>query len=127
MSVYEIAARASAGLSDAQRDMLAQLITVAPTPIVEHPVAAADLRVIASLRARILDEMERLTTAEIAAGDLVVRLGKLCMQSLHYVLVKTGDPDAIISWVEAVLPLLAEARWITTPAAERIHFGEVRS
>ncbi|MBA3824652.1 MAG: hypothetical protein H0X24_12255 [Ktedonobacterales bacterium] len=126
MSVYEVAARASAGLTQAQRDMLVQLVTVAPptASIIEQPVAAADLRVITSLWARILDEMERLTAGNVTQAAMVPRLGALCMQSLHYVLCETGHPDDITRWVETVLLLLAEAKWLSTPTAERLHFRE---
>ncbi len=127
VTVYELVAQAQATLTEPQRDLLAHLVTTTPhpsQPMVEAPVSGADLRVIASLRARILDEMGRLTTAPDGHHALVARLGALCMQSLHYVLVETGRPDAITVWVEAALLLLAEARWISTPAAQREWFAQ---
>ncbi|MBA3823994.1 MAG: hypothetical protein H0X24_08865 [Ktedonobacterales bacterium] len=130
VTVYELAAQAQATLTAPQRDLLAHLVTTLPQsqPMVEAPVADADLRVIALLRARILDEMGRLTTEPDRHHAIVARLGALCMQSLHYVLVETGHPDAITDWVEAALLLLAEARWISTPAAQREWFAqEVRA
>ena len=125
VSVYEAAARAGVDLTEAQRDLLSHLVTApALTPVRELPVAAADLRIIASLRARILDEMERLTTSHVVTTDIVLRLGSLCIKSLHYVLVETGHPDEITSWVEAALLLLAESKWLSTPSAERLYFAE---
>ncbi|MBA3822798.1 MAG: hypothetical protein H0X24_02695 [Ktedonobacterales bacterium] len=129
-TVYALAAQAQATLTAPQRDLLAHLVTTLPQslPMVEVPVDGADLRVIASLRARILDEMGRLTTEPDRHHAIVARLGELCMQSLHYVLVETGRPDAITAWVEAALLLLAEVKWISTPAAQREWFAqEVRA
>jgi hypothetical protein len=123
----EWATRAHLTLTAPQRELLAHLVTTTPhlpPAPVEAPVSAADLRVIASLRARILDEMGRLTGGEAACGDMVRRLGALCVQSLHYVLAETGEPESITRWVEAALLLLAEASVIRAPQARRERFVE---
>ncbi|MBA3822608.1 MAG: hypothetical protein H0X24_01735 [Ktedonobacterales bacterium] len=127
VTVYELVAQAQATLTEPQRDLLAHLVTTTPhpsQPMVEAPVAPADLRIIATLRARILDEMGRLCTEPERHHALVSRLGTLCMQSLHYVLVETGEPEGITRWVEAALLLLAEVKWIRTPAAQREWFAQ---
>src|SRR5690349_9073751 len=99
--IIELATHAQSTLTAPQQELLIQLVTTTPLPpqiLAEAPVAAADLRVINTLRARILDEMERLIGGEVACDDLVSRLGALCMQSLHYVLAEAGEPEAITGW-----------------------------
>ncbi|MBA3822417.1 MAG: hypothetical protein H0X24_00775 [Ktedonobacterales bacterium] len=122
--------RADALPSMLQREMVSQLVTILPAPVPqpgEAPVAAADLQVITTLRAQLLDEMERLASEEeltqapgtVIPPERMQAASALCMRGLHYQLVQQAPPTDVIEWVEQALLLLQSLQAISTRQAYR--------
>ena len=90
-------------------------------------IVATDLQVIATLRAQLLDEMERLASEEelfqspgaIIPPDRMQAASALCMKGLHYQLVQYASSAEVTEWVEQTLDLLHALRATTTRLAYR--------
>jgi hypothetical protein len=92
-----------------------------PSQTLPAPVTDDDLRVITSLRQRLLDEQGRLTAADVSCGNLCLRLGGACLTGLHFQLTMTGTLDEVSRWIEDALALLDAAARYVTPLLDRAH------
>ena len=109
--------------------MTTQLLPVALPPTAETALLAEDQRVVETLRAQLLDEMERLASEEALAPTVVIAnalmqdLSVLCFTGLHYLLTAQGQQPCLTTWVEDTLSMLARTRAITTHYARRAYLA----